>query len=333
MPKQKTKAPRKELGGAKVTQIQSEVERFQQKWGMELTAQETSKVVDRATANISNAESEIKVRPAVRNQMFAMLIEKSPAKAISMRMEMYEKRGKPVTSAQKTRVRAVAKEKGFRAARMELNSIVKVTKPKKKEEMKRSGAEGVARKKRPARIRMPVKKDKIARTRVTSGASVQEVLEKAKVANNNIRKIWDGHNKEMAEINKKYEKNLMSSGTSGSVKQKTERMQEALNRNPEYKREVAQLEKKTLVKLKVQKDKRDMLLKTALGGMGMKGAALTTVHNKITNAREQMGVYRPIKSKNFVRVDLSSGVLENQQFVNGGIQSLKKRAKKMEHTS
>jgi len=325
-PKQKT-GPKRESAPEQTQKIQSEIATFEQRWDVKLTAPQTNQIMERVTEQITEQGSEVKIRPAVRNQMFAMLIEKAPEKAMAFRMKMKERQGARYTAEQKQRVLNVAREQGWRAARMELSTLVKAKKPKKKEEI--SGA-GVAKRKKSVGVKTPEKKV-LEKTdaKVASGASIQEVLAKAEAVNRNISAIWDEHNEKLAKIEKKYEKKLLESGTYGSVKDKTERMQQVLDRNPEYKKEVGELENKTLAKLNTQKEKRDTLLKTALGGMGVKGPELAKMHKNMKDAREQMGTYRAIKNENFVREDLSSGVIENQQFVATGLQQLRVRAKRM----
>jgi hypothetical protein len=105
-------------------QLENAIEGFEKKWGMELTKQETQQIIKRAVSKMLDSEEELEVKPAVRNEMFAMLIEKDPEKAISFRIRAYEKRGKKITDSNKRAVRNIAKTEGFRAARKELKSIM-----------------------------------------------------------------------------------------------------------------------------------------------------------------------------------------------------------------
>ncbi|MBN2121617.1 hypothetical protein JW721_00975 [Candidatus Micrarchaeota archaeon] len=105
-------------------QMENTIEAFERKWGMKLTERETREIVERAVEKILDSGAELKMKPTVRNEMFAMLIEKDPMKAISFRMEAYEKRGKKVTAAEKKAILHTAEESGFKAAREELKQAL-----------------------------------------------------------------------------------------------------------------------------------------------------------------------------------------------------------------
>ncbi|MBD3389390.1 hypothetical protein GF415_00330, partial [Candidatus Micrarchaeota archaeon] len=99
--------------------VESAIEQFQNRWGVNFNKDVTREIISRTTEQITQPDADIKIRPAVRNQMFAMLIEEAPEKAIKLRMDMKEKRGAEYSNADKTRVMDVARNKGWRAARAE----------------------------------------------------------------------------------------------------------------------------------------------------------------------------------------------------------------------
>jgi hypothetical protein len=141
-----------DAGPAVSARAKSEAESFGQRWGMELTSRETERVVEQALSKVHESGGDVKIRPAIRDQMFAMLIKKDPTKAISFRMSMHEKRGAELSAEQKNRVREVAKEEGWRAARAELASVLKPeegrkeTVPSKRRETAKRARAGMERK-------------------------------------------------------------------------------------------------------------------------------------------------------------------------------------------
>ncbi|MFP3950292.1 MAG: hypothetical protein ACLFUZ_04355, partial [Candidatus Micrarchaeia archaeon] len=122
--------------------VESVMEQFQNRWGINFNEDVTREIISRTTEQITQPDAEIKIRSAVRNQMFAMLIERAPEKAIKLRMNMKEKRGAEYSKAEKQRVMDVARSKGWRAARAELSSIEKGGK-------KAGGTEGAKKKSKP----------------------------------------------------------------------------------------------------------------------------------------------------------------------------------------
>ena len=338
-PKQKT-APKKKLTPEQTQKIESTISVFQQQWGMNLNAKDTQKVIERVAEHITEQDSEVKVRPAVRNQMFAMLIKKAPEKAMAFRINMKEKRGANYSAEQKQHILSVAQNQGWRAARAELASIGK--KPKKKAVVQKKPALRVAdttKRKAPARrassrVKKTPKKTAIApkasqSAEKTGGKTMEQIIKNAEQANKNIIATWETYQEEKEAINKKYEDKLAGGISSGSVKNQSEKVDARMQSNPEYQREIMALEKETVAKLKIQKNKRDAILRTALEGMGYKGTQLTSVHNKLTNARAGLGPgeYRAVGNPNFKPSDLTRGVRENYSYFSTAMNQLKVLAK------
>ena len=255
---------------------------------------------------------------------------------------MHEKRGKTFTDTQKTKIRAVAKTEGWRAGRSALSAAIKRTKGQKKsvekkpaEAPKPKGGAEVARKSTPKRrVVAPKARKGVAiapkatqAAEKTGGKTIEQIIKQAEHANNNIIVLWKDYQEKETAIDKKYEKELAGGISSGSLKEQSERVRTRMDSTPEYKKEIQSLEKETLAKLNKQKQKRDVLLKTALKSFGYKDKQLDSVNNQVANAREQMGNYRAVKTPEFQPTDLTQGVRENQFFFSTAMRQLKARAK------
>ena len=274
-PKHKT-APKKKLTPEQTQKVESAIAEFQKRWGINFR-DDAQTIIDRATERITEPDADVKIRPAVRNQMFAMLIEKAPEKAINLRMKMHEKRGKKFTGEQKTKIMAVAKEEGWRASRIALSALIKRKGGRKKtvEDKGKRKKKGTSPK--TAGVSVPKKKGK-----VSQGATIQELLSKAKTANENILAIWQDYRNARKEIDGEYAKKLKLSQGKMSIKEGGKRIKGQLEQNPKYKREVDTLERNTIAKLNAQKKSRDSCLKTAMKELGYNN----TTYKQITNARE-----------------------------------------------
>ena len=198
MGSQKTK---RELTPAETTKVQSAIDSFQQKWGMELTARETGRIVERATEAILRPNNEVGIKPAVRNQMFAMLIEKDPGKAIQFRMDMMEKKGKTISDEKRELVVSVAENEGWQAAREELRKATREAgKPRKPSEPRMAG-ESTARK----QASLPKQKEKRAVEpaveaqkkqgghEAPSGLTITELLTKADYQNEQMIRAGEAY--------------------------------------------------------------------------------------------------------------------------------------------
>jgi hypothetical protein len=106
--------------------MESVVEFFEKKWGIELTGKETREIIERAASRVLESDDEMEIQPAVRDEMFAMMIRKDPERAISFRMNIHEnKGGKRIAPAHKQMIMWIAREQGFAAAKKELNKYVR----------------------------------------------------------------------------------------------------------------------------------------------------------------------------------------------------------------
>ncbi len=187
--------------------VESAVEQFQNRWGVNFNEDTTQEIISRTTEQITQPDAEIKIRPAVRNQMFAMLIEKSPEKAIKLRMNMKEKRGAEYSKAEKQRVMDTARSKGWRAARAELSSIEKRGKKTKgsKQEAKagkhRAGRNKAAGK--PKAIERP-RREKEVSARETGGQKIKETIKQARSLNRLIQKKRKKYQAELKNLRMDY---------------------------------------------------------------------------------------------------------------------------------
>jgi|GEM_PF-2816857 len=212
MPKHKA-APGRELTKDQTTKVQSSLEQFQQKWGMELTAAETTQIIERATEQIADPQSEVGIKPAVRDQLFAHLISHDPEKAMELRISAYENRGKTIKLPDKAKVMRVAREKGFRAANRELRAALK-TKTARKASAPRAPSlakakpapkKPLARKTKPKAGASTAPKAKIETDRghqVSGGKEIREVLQSAARINQQIeakREEYMGKMKQMRD--------------------------------------------------------------------------------------------------------------------------------------
>ncbi len=99
--------------------VQSAMQAYQQHYGIKLTEQETSRVVENALKNLRSTSTS-EVRGAIKDQLFALLMKKDPARAIELRMQT-----QGVAEPEKSRIHDIAEEKGFKAANAELAKLTK----------------------------------------------------------------------------------------------------------------------------------------------------------------------------------------------------------------
>ncbi len=156
-----------------------------------------------------------------------------------------------------------------------------------------------------------------------SGMTVQQLFAEAEKANQRIQGIVTEYHLEESKLQKKYEEQLTPSSDAGTVKTKTERMSKIVHANPDYQKELADLNKTMLSELNHQKSVRDSLLMQAMAGMGYKGEKLETVHTDLTNVRGGFGENLQFGENEYDKRDLCEGILENCGWVEMGITKLK----------
>lgn len=224
------------------SRLESTIESFERKWGMELTQGETQKVMDSALSRMGESGKLLKVRPAVRDEMFAMLIKKDPEKAISFRMEVYENRGKKIGAAEKNAVMRIAKQDGFRAAREELKHILSA---KKSPARKKAGAATVKEMEVGA-----APKRKKARKESSGETEAEQAYRLAMQKNMELARLLGKCKKELAALDREYY------GDKGKIgKSADEREGEALVK--EYKGKVAKIQGRYLDETNRLKKERD----------------------------------------------------------------------------
>ncbi len=91
--------------------IQSAMQAYQQHYGIKLTEQETSRVMDRALNNLNSQATPSEVRGAVRNLMLEVLTKNDPARATELQMQ-----AQGVPGSERSRIPAIAENEGANAA-------------------------------------------------------------------------------------------------------------------------------------------------------------------------------------------------------------------------
>ncbi|MBD3398105.1 hypothetical protein GF412_02815 [Candidatus Micrarchaeota archaeon] len=357
MPRQKSKGRAQQgVRGAEVRQeVRSEVDNLTERWGMELTSQETRQVVADATRRITDPENEVGVKPAVRDQMFAMLMEKAPEKAIKFRMSMYEKKGKTFTPEQKRKIIRAAENKGWRAARAELRSALKETKGKGAKKAERPGpakpkvAGGRPRKKPgPAKgLGRAEKNPEVAKAETeapkaeSAGVTLAELLENAKHQNEELIRAGEDYNGWKAKMEK-----LRKDELEEFEKQKPSAAQVLLDKemepsNPQYVKakaefeaylekkgsrasstNMAETEQRHFEKIKMLKTARDDMIEKAMNASGITNHGKV---EKITTARATN--YGIRHSASVDKATMGNQAVEFGRAGRATINALKKRAR------
>lgn len=192
-----TASPKRELTLQQQQKVESEIASFGKRWGIELTAQETARVFDRATERIAGSEKGIQIRPAVRDQMFALLIEKDPGRAIELRMSMLEKQGKNIGSEKRDEIVAIAQDEGWQAAREALSEATRKTgnpqKPRANVAEVSLGAKAIAPKRREVGLRT-ARVEQEAKGHQSSGLTLAELLDSAEKKSRTLARAGEDYN-------------------------------------------------------------------------------------------------------------------------------------------
>ncbi|MFP3950067.1 MAG: hypothetical protein ACLFUZ_03175, partial [Candidatus Micrarchaeia archaeon] len=162
-----------------------------------------------------------------------------------------------------------------------------------------------------------------------TGQTATELLQTANKINNQMGRVYDNFRKKLAGITNKY-KNNVTIGT-GNIKARTGSVGESLE-NTEYSREVAKLERETLVKLNRLKERRDTLVRRAMRGMGYKEKKVKQIAKRAVNIRGQVGEEMQGGPPKYSIRDLTAGVNNNIFYTTKAISRLGvfAKAKKVE---
>ena len=189
-------ATRKELTPAEITKVQGTIESFQQRWGMELTAMETSRIVERATDAILQSKGEINISPVVRDQMFSLLIKKDPGRAIEFRMDMLEKQGKDISDEKREGIVGIAQNEGWRAAREALREATKESRETGKRREPAPGAVAGARRAAapPREEAAAVAEASTAGHKDSRGLTLEQLLDSAELHSRKLASAGEDYN-------------------------------------------------------------------------------------------------------------------------------------------
>ena len=278
--------------------VESAVEKFQNRWGVNFNEDVTREIISRTTEQITQPDADIKIRPAVRNQMFAMLIEKAPEKAIKLRMDMKEKRGAKYSTVEKRRVVDVARNKGWRAARAELSSI---DKGGRKTKRKRAGEEEGTKARKPRAIRKSIGGERATSkkgTEITGGQTVKQTIKKARSLNNTIQKRRRGYLSSLRSLRKEHYDNFAKANpkdaevidnpeehTGAEVKKAGERFDRFLTRT-DYHEKAGKMEERFSKDIAPLKRRRDALCVGAYSELMRKNEGRMATASELKSLRD-----------------------------------------------